>query len=112
MIQRRAYIRRTKPPARTSRLRPGKVTLAAKRARAKAAGGIDPDSWQHVVEFYRGFCAYCETEPADQQDHVRPLSRGGTHTIGNVVPCCGPCNYRKGTQTWPVPTPHRFMEAA
>ncbi len=30
---------------------------------------------------------------------MTPLSRGGHHVAANVVPACGPCNYRKHTKT-------------
>jgi|ERR1035437_3573496 5-methylcytosine-specific restriction endonuclease McrA len=32
-------------------------------------------------------------------DHKMPLSRGGAHTIDNLVPSCATCNLRKGTKT-------------
>ena len=31
-------------------------------------------------------------------DHVIPVSRGGTHTWGNVRNCCWQCNMRKGSK--------------
>jgi 5-methylcytosine-specific restriction endonuclease McrA len=32
-------------------------------------------------------------------DHATPLSRGGDHSIDNLVPACGECNLKKGTKT-------------
>ena len=43
-------------------------------------------------------CVYCEAELTEQTrtlDHVRPLSRGGLHTVLNVVACCRSCNSAK-----------------
>lgn len=43
-------------------------------------------------------CAYCHeaTRNGDlEPDHVHPLSRGGSNSITNVVPCCKPCNQDK-----------------
>lgn len=43
-------------------------------------------------------CAYCPTPITlltAQQDHVIPVSRGGVHSIGNIVLACGPCNGSK-----------------
>jgi 5-methylcytosine-specific restriction endonuclease McrA len=40
-------------------------------------------------------CAYCGGK-ADTIDHVRPRSRGGTHSWTNVVAACARCNHRKG----------------
>jgi 5-methylcytosine-specific restriction endonuclease McrA len=37
--------------------------------------------------------------PKDTMDHVKPLSRGGAHMLGNIRPACSPCNNSKGS-TW------------
>lgn len=42
-----------------------------------------------------GPCVYCGG-PSDSWDHVLPVGRGGPHTAANLVPCCLPCNNRKG----------------
>ncbi|MEO7183396.1 MAG: HNH endonuclease [Gemmatimonadaceae bacterium] len=43
-------------------------------------------------------CVYCAT-PLEYAratlDHVHPLAKGGTHTSGNVVAACPPCNRLK-----------------
>jgi 5-methylcytosine-specific restriction endonuclease McrA len=39
-------------------------------------------------------CQYCGSA-AENVDHIRPRSRGGTHTWDNVVASCRPCNARK-----------------
>jgi 5-methylcytosine-specific restriction endonuclease McrA len=54
-------------------------------------------------------CVYC-TSRADTIDHVRPRSRGGTHTWTNVVAACARCNHRKGDRLltelgWQLPSP-------
>lgn len=103
-----------KPPKREARApRPlrRKRTLGAKRREAKAAGWIDPDSWQEVLAFYRYACAYCDADHWDQQDHVKPISRGGKHDISNVVPSCARCNYEKGTRTILPKRRHRWLRA-
>jgi 5-methylcytosine-specific restriction endonuclease McrA len=49
-----------------------------------------------------GICHYCGQKFPPQEltmDHVVPISRGGTTTPGNVVPCCKECNYKKGVDT-------------
>lgn len=40
-------------------------------------------------------CAYCGGTDRVGTDHVVPLSRGGTNTPDNIVPCCLPCNSSK-----------------
>lgn len=42
-------------------------------------------------------CAYCGTDGDMQIEHVEPISEGGAHDIGNIVPACGPCNTSKRT---------------
>lgn len=41
-------------------------------------------------------CRWCNTEPATTIDHVRPLSRGGSNHLLNLVGACEPCNSAKG----------------
>lgn len=41
-------------------------------------------------------CLYCPIQPAGTVDHLIPVSRGGNHSIGNLVPACRSCNSRKG----------------
>jgi 5-methylcytosine-specific restriction endonuclease McrA len=52
-------------------------------------------------------CVYCARSldlEAATLDHVYPLSKGGTHTTGNLVAACGPCNRMKGDML-----PHDFF---
>lgn len=53
-----------------------------------------------------GACAYCgSTVGPFSIDHVVPVSRGGTHDLGNLVVACRRCNSVKGNR--PV---HEFVE--
>jgi len=70
---------------------------------ASILGPFTAAMWRSVKRSYRNRCAYCGTRSikADRstwltQDHVTPLSKGGAHTIQNIVPCCRSCNSRKG----------------
>lgn len=40
-------------------------------------------------------CAYCGTDTELIVEHFIPRSRGGPHTIGNIVPACHRCNISK-----------------
>lgn len=54
------------------------------------------------------FCHYCEEFVDSSErtvDHVIPLSRGGTHSVSNLVMACGSCNYSKQGRT-----PEEFLE--
>lgn len=51
-------------------------------------------------------CAYCGT-PAETWDHVTATVKdsrfsGHGHRLGNLLPCCKPCNSRKGNKPWNV----------
>jgi 5-methylcytosine-specific restriction endonuclease McrA len=59
-----------------------------------AKGRLTTKEWRAIQESYGGRCAYCG-DPGSTQDHVVPISRGGTHTADNVVPACGSCNSQK-----------------
>lgn len=54
--------------------------------------------WKRLCDRHNGVCAYCQIESATEQDHVIPLSRGGRHAIGNVLPACRSCNASKNAQ--------------
>lgn len=51
--------------------------------------------WETTLEVFNGRCAYCLEPCKAEQEHFRPLSRGGTHDVDNVVPACEACNRRK-----------------
>jgi HNH endonuclease len=43
-----------------------------------------------------GVCAYCGAPGTSfQKDCVQAISRGGSYTLGNVVPVCRSCNASK-----------------
>lgn len=45
-------------------------------------------------------CAYClERLELVTWDHVVPVSRGGAHCVGNLVPACRSCNSAKNART-------------
>jgi 5-methylcytosine-specific restriction endonuclease McrA len=50
--------------------------------------------WRRWVEFDH-CCAYCGTDGDMHIEHVIPISKGGEHHLGNIVPACQRCNYSK-----------------
>jgi len=49
-------------------------------------------------------CAYCGN-PAETWDHIFATVRKSQfsdygHRLGNLLPCCKPCNSRKGNKSW------------
>ena len=54
--------------------------------------------WKAIKEHYGYRCVYCGKKTAIlSQDHLTPLSKGGSHTVSNVVPACMTCNRQKYT---------------
>jgi 5-methylcytosine-specific restriction endonuclease McrA len=49
------------------------------------------------VKAQQGYrCAYCGAKPKRLEiDHITPLSRGGAHSLANIVAACRTCNARK-----------------
>lgn len=79
-----------------------KAARAKRKAaiRGDSAGLFGPKDWSRLLVRYRYKCAYCGIGHASLQvEHVIPLSRGGLHRIGNIVPACAACNYSKHTST-------------
>ena len=74
-------------------------TRAAQRRRAVRLGAdtreVPARDWNRLVALYDGMCAYCRDNPWEHRDHIIPLSRGGRHSIGNLLPACATCNTKK-----------------
>ena len=79
----------------------------ARERKAKERGSttlmLSPDQlWRRWVQFDH-CCAYCGTNGDLHMEHVIPISKGGQHHLGNIVPACQRCNYSKHTseaQAW------------
>ena len=79
----------------------------ARERKAKEHGStslkLSPDQlWRRWVQFDH-CCAYCGVDGNLQIEHVIPISKGGEHHLGNIVPACQRCNYSKHTrevQAW------------
>jgi 5-methylcytosine-specific restriction endonuclease McrA len=54
---------------------------------------------RNLIARHDGMCAYCQDSSYDHIDHVVPLSRGGRHAIGNLMPACAFCNLSKNAST-------------
>jgi hypothetical protein len=48
-----------------------------------------------LLQAWNNACAYCERCRPLTIDHVRAISRGGAHELGNLVPACRECNLKK-----------------
>lgn len=54
-------------------------------------------SMKYIERLLEKPCVYCGGK-ASEIDHVIPISRGGKHSIGNIVSCCQSCNQKKSTK--------------
>lgn len=71
---------------------------AARRAHLANApiNDLTKKEWEAIKEHYNYRCVYCGKKPKRlTQEHITPLSKGGSHTFSNVVPACRSCNSRK-----------------
>lgn len=60
--------------------------------------GVSERDWIKLCRRYDNYCAHCEQKihGNPEMDHVIPLTKGGRHAIGNVLPACRSCNVSKG----------------
>jgi 5-methylcytosine-specific restriction endonuclease McrA len=80
---------------------PEKGIAKAERRRARKANAPINDftatDWQEMKAHYGYRCVYCGKKfQRLTQDHIIPLSAGGSHTKSNIVPACRSCNSKKG----------------
>lgn len=80
---------------------------AARRARERQTA-VGPVDYEAILDEHGMVCHICLRPILSRDDlhfdHVRPISRGGTHTAGNIRPACAKCNRGKGARciTWAV----------
>ena len=58
--------------------------------------------WRRWCDFDH-CCAYCGASGDLEVEHVVPISKGGEHHLGNIVPACHSCNsskHSKDAHTW------------
>jgi len=57
--------------------------------------GIFAISVDEIKRMLGRVCYLCRIAPSTQIDHILPVSRGGQHSVGNLLGACGPCNRHK-----------------
>ena len=56
--------------------------------------------WEYLLAKFNHRCFYCEGKSGDNkltQDHVIPVSQGGSNRVSNLVVACNTCNQKKGS---------------
>jgi 5-methylcytosine-specific restriction endonuclease McrA len=69
------------------------------RRRTQPAYRITERDWRRLCHRYDDRCAYCNEGKPLQREHIIPISRGGQHSIGNLLPACKSCNLSKMSST-------------
>ena len=79
---------------------PEKTRLQNLRYRtSKAKNGVYKISKKYLLNLYSSSCYVCGSKSDIEVDHIIPISRGGTHSEGNLQPLCRSCNASKGAKT-------------
>jgi 5-methylcytosine-specific restriction endonuclease McrA len=83
---------------------PEKAAEKTRRRRAiemRAEGSHTRDEWLAMVEHFNGYCVCCGKHFGVEgltEDHVVPLTWGGSEWIQNIQPLCTSCNCSKGNR--------------
>ncbi len=69
-----------------------------KTRKLNADGDFTSEEWEAILRHYcpDGRCLACGKKRKLTNDHVIPLSQGGSNYIANIQPLCQSCNSRKG----------------
>ena len=86
-------------------LRPGYLPFMSHQRRQRLAGACGRHTfqeWEELRDKYDHTCLACrrkELEIILTQDHIVPLSKGGSNDITNIQPLCKSCNSKKHAKT-------------
>ena len=85
---------------RKSRAKNKEKNRPAKNARQRIRNKVIQGGTYLILEkelrrIYNSPCFQCGSNTDQSLDHIIPISRGGSHSIGNVMTLCLPCNKSK-----------------
>ncbi len=79
------------------KIRPAKN--ARQRIRNKVIqGGVYLILNKELRKVYNSPCFQCGSMKDQSLDHIIPISRGGSHSVGNIMTLCLPCNKSKNAK--------------
>lgn len=91
----------------------GRAKCAKREALRRGApiNDFTAEDWEACKAQYKYRCVYCPTDcwwcqhqkHALEKDHLTPLSKGGSHTKNNIVPCCRKHNAEKKDRAVLIP---------
>lgn len=70
-------------------------TIAQNRRARKLENGISLVTAKDIRAILSNPCFYCGSKDRLTLDHIVPISRGGRHSIGNLLSACRSCNSKK-----------------
>lgn len=79
-----------------------KIRMRAKQSKRRALkknNGTFYISAKEINKILNSRCIICEKQENITLDHIVPISRGGSHSIGNIQPMCLDCNMKKINKT-------------
>lgn len=101
----RNHDKRAEYRANRSKIDPLWTRLSEGAARTRKVGGLvdkfnsgDLLSYWESVGIPADQCYYC-SGPFEHLDHMTPTSKGGAHSVRNIVPSCATCNLTKADRT-------------
>ena len=74
--------------------------LGMRRRAQKTNNGMYAILPKEMRRLYGSPCFACGAVGPMTADHIIPLSRGGVHSVGNLIPLCRSCNSSKNDKTW------------
>ncbi len=86
------------------------IQSSARRARLEK-NGVYLVVQKDLRRLFSSDCVICHA-PGEHLDHIIPVSRGGTHAIGNLQMLCAPCNLSKNNKTMIEYRAYKMLVAA